>query len=124
MPDGDKEPNVVERVFQLSEEGSTVDQIVELVNEEMAGSDEALRWDASTVSRLLRLHRLSAGGTFGAGNGNETGDCGLRSGEHIWPGRRRFARGTGSCVRRVGGVAGVPGPRSGRLPGRRVWRWR
>ena len=61
MPDGDKEPNVVERVFQLSEEGSTVDQIVELVNEEMAGSDEALRWDASTVSRLLRLHRLSAG---------------------------------------------------------------
>ena len=61
MPDGDKEPSVVERIFQLYKKGSTLDQIVELVNEEMGGSDEALRWDASQVSRLLRLHRLSVG---------------------------------------------------------------
>ncbi len=62
MPDGDKEPSVVERIFQLYKEGSTVEQIVELVREEMAGSDEALRWDVSAVSRLLRFHRLSAWG--------------------------------------------------------------
>ena len=61
MPDGDKEPSVVEKIFQLYKEGLTLEQIVELVND-MVGSDEALRWDASAVSRLLKRHRSSAGG--------------------------------------------------------------
>lgn len=61
MPDGEKEMSIVDRMFQLSADGSTVDQIVELVNEETVGPNAALCWDARKVSRLLRLHSLSAG---------------------------------------------------------------
>ncbi len=61
MPDGEKEMSIVDRIAQLSAEGSTVDQIVELVSEETAGPNAALCWDARKVSRLLRLHRLRAG---------------------------------------------------------------
>ena len=61
MSDGEKEMSIVDRIGQLDKEGLTVDQIVELLNRETAGSNQGLRWDASKVSRFLRICRSSTG---------------------------------------------------------------
>ena len=55
MPDGEREPSTVERIYKLVAEGWTIGQIAEILNKEMPESNEMPRWSTDVVARLRQL---------------------------------------------------------------------
>lgn len=55
MPDGEKKPTTVERIFQLFAERWSIAQIVRILNKEMPEWSVMPRWNTDVVARSLQL---------------------------------------------------------------------